>query len=245
MRFALLITLALVGVATAFGFGFEAIKQTIKVARPIEGQAPPSCCLPSKQFSFTQFEVTATWDVHGDNAGYSVSNFQVDQTNHLMYALVERINPTPKLTATEIWLTPGAIQGQWFEFFKFHGVPDCFVRNTTTQPDIFEPVCYNGDKYAYQGDVNVGTHPSAVWQQTGAVYNKTHIIQTDACMPMIQLGLGLNEANDWQERISNVLNGVLHVLDPAKFIPPTQCHPLTIATAAPYIHAANALRANF
>jgi len=193
------------------------------------GGAPAGCCVSSPVFSFTSLAVVASWDVHGSEAGYTLANYQVDQHNMLLYAHMQRVNPSPQLEAFEVWLTPGAVQGQWFDFVKFHNSPDCYVRNLTVKPDIFMPICW-GPPYTpfeYKGDVTIGTHTVSIWDEvTGHNYNETHFIQMDACLPTFQLGFGINGASDWQERLSNVVNIVYKINDPSKFIPPTQCKPM-------------------
>jgi len=193
------------------------------------GTEPSGCCVPAKEFTLTQIDVAASWDVHGENAGYMYATFQVDQTNMLLWVGQFRATPSPKFFGLDLWITPGALQGQWFEFIKIHGASDCYVRNFTTKPDIFQPICY-GPPYTYAGDVTVGTHPVSIWEEHGHNYNETHFVQMDACLPQFSLGFGINPSGDWEERLSNLFNIQFKIVDPSKFIPPTQCKPLAEAS---------------
>jgi len=188
--------------------------------------APTPCCLPSKSFQWIGLDVIASWDVHGDNAGYEIAAMQVDQTNNLLYADTHRVNPAPKASAMRFWVTPSAVQGQWYQFFKLDNQPDCYVTNMTTKPDIFDPICF-GPPYTYAGDVTVGTRKVSIWEENGGTYNDTHFVEMDSnCFPYFQLGFGLNDAGDIEEKMSNFVDIQLSVSDPSKFIPPSQCKPV-------------------
>jgi len=219
--------------AVAFPFPAMPLRDLVKT-----GVDPAPCCLPGKEFQWTEFETVATWDAHGDNAGYAVANLQVDQVNNLLYAESTRVNPTPKVSMVHMWLTPGALQGQWFHFYKIPNTPDCWVRNLTTKPDIFNPICF-GPPFAYKGEANQGTHPVSIWDQHGGSYNKSHFVQMDHCLPTFELGLGINDAGDWEERLTNFVNFAMKVADPSKFIPPSQCKPLV--TSLPELESMNRL----
>jgi len=189
--------------------------------------APEGCCLPSTQFQFTLIETRASWDVHGDAAGYSWSNMQVDQEHNLAYVSMQRATPTPKFSAIQQWVTPGAVAGTWFEFFKFQGVADCYVKNVTRKPDVFYPLCFRAP-YIYRGDAALGTHAVSLWEEVGSGvnFNETHFVQMDACVLTVQLGMGVNGAGDWEERQSTFVGWSNQVTDPSKFLPPSQCQPL-------------------
>jgi len=195
------------------------------------GAAPAKCCIPSKVFSAQKAEVAASWDVKGSESGYHYVELQADQTNMLFYAHEDRVSPSPAFEQLQIWMTPAAVQGQWFEFFKFQNSPDCYVRNVSVKPDIFNPICY-GEPFVYGGAVVLGTQMVDLWNEAATPhYNESHFVSQAACIPVFTLGLGINAAGDFEERLSNVFNVAWKINDPSKFIPPTQCRPLATASA--------------
>jgi len=200
---------------------------TRRLSRTTKGAVPDKCCLPGRSFQVALEQVIASWDVHGEAAGWIASSMQVDDANNLLYTHQQRWTPTPKTSTVEMWLTPGALQDTWYQFLKISGSPDCYVRNLTRKPDVFGPICF-GPPHAYEGDIVVGTQRMSVWYEPGTTrfYNKTHVIQMDPCYPIFEIGDGMNDNQDMEEKLTDFFNWQMSVSDPSKFIPPSSCKPL-------------------
>jgi len=223
MRAVVVLGAALLCVASASSLfpGLTAIKKS---------SAPSGCCLPSKEFQFTGITVTASWDVHGSVAGYRPHSIQVDTTHNLLYLEETRLDPTPRVTSFQTWITPGALQGTWFQFIRIPGQPDCYVRNFTEQPPVFNVPCWQAPASVYEGDATIGISPVQIWMTEGERMNSTMLLDGNKCMPVAEIQIGFDESTDWIETLTNFVNPKLSIDDPAKFIPPTGCHPLPPST---------------
>jgi len=187
------------------------------------------CCMPSDVYQGIAFEVTASWDVHANLAGYNFFTLQVDTKNKLLYSHQSKVSPAPKQEQLEIWYTPGAVQGTWFQFLRGLNVIDpkeCFVATLKAQPTILDPVCYKAPQYEYGGDLFVSTHNVQVWEKKTGRYNSTTFVDPTVCIPQTDLGFGWDQGGDFMERETSFVNVQFTITDPAHFIPPTGCKPI-------------------
>jgi len=198
-----------------------------RIAKP--GKAG-GCSLPSMSWQYTAFQTVASWDVHKNEAGRHQYTLQVDAQHKLWYTSQLQASPTPKIDQFEMWFTPGAQAGTWYQFLKFHGAPDCFTKNYTVEPPVFHVPAFDAPYHTYKGEVTLGTSSNAIWDHNGGSYNTTSLVAMEICLITTELGFGWNDGGDFVERQTAYLDWKLKVDDPAKFIPPTGCKPFTEET---------------
>jgi len=219
---AILLLLAVVACHALPGVGPNILSK-IKPAE--NGKIPNGCCLPSRTYQYDAFVTVACWDLHGANAGFKEIVAQADLNQQLFYTGQIQFDPTPKESGIQVWVTKGTA-GTWQEFIKIHPSPDCFVATLTTQPEVFDPPCWQEPQWAYKGDITVGSNVNSVFEKTSFSYNLTAFIDPVQCIPTNELSWGLNDDKDWQEMQELFLNPSFTIKDPSKFTPPSGCKPL-------------------
>jgi len=227
MRFTVVVLFAFVAFCGASSMTSTLLKHAVKSQSTPN---PGGCCMPSEVYQGIVFEVTASWDVHGNAGGYNFFTLQIDSKNKLLYSHQTKVNPAPKEEQLEIWYTPGAVEKTWFMFFRAaSATPNttvCYVQTLTVQPDILNQACYKEPVHSYGGNLLIGTHMVEVWDKKAGRYNTTTLVDPTACIPQTDLGFGWDASGDFIERETTFANVQFTITDPAHFIPPTGCKPV-------------------